>query len=128
MLCRSIIITTLLSYPTYYSSRSSYSYSLQMAQSDVDIFCLQEVWGSGSQRRIRRELEPFYPYALSAVDLDTEPDGDDMACDERDNELIDAILICRMQRCPGFSVVQEAVCGILRLKHNTLYITHTEKK
>ena len=86
-----------------------------MSQSDVDIFCLQELWGSGSQRRIRRELKPFYPYALSAVDLDTEPDGDDMACDERDNDVIDDILNCRMQHCVGMSVVEEAFCGIFRL-------------
>ena len=56
---------------------------VQIALSDVDIFCLQEVFSSDVQRRIRRDLQPFYPYALSAIDLDTEPsDSTTPACGE----------------------------------------------
>ena len=66
-----------------------YIYIYQMVHSDVDIFCLQEVWGSDVQRKIRTDLKPFYPHALSAIDLDTEPTdtttpacGDDSGLDE----------------------------------------------
>ena len=87
-----------------------------MTQSDVDVFCLQEMWGSRIQRRVRRELKSSYPYALSAIDLDTEPDGDEMACDENDNDVLDAFFNCRTQRCPGLPPAEEAFCGIFRLK------------
>ena len=84
-----------------------------MVHSDVDIFCLQEVWGSDVQRKIHTDLKPFYPHALSAIDLDTEPtDTTTPACgDDSDYE---AVIICRAQRCADQLGIAFALCGILR--------------
>ena len=85
--------------------------TLQMIRSDVDIFCLQEVWEVRTQRRIRSALRDVYPYALSAIDLDTETDGDELACDSDD---LDAVFTCRNQSCPGLTGPELAFCGSLR--------------
>ena len=81
--------------------------------SDVDIFCLQEVFSSSIQRRIRSALRDVYPYVLSAIDLDTETGSDEPTCD---SDLLDAFFTCRSQRCPGAVGFRESVCGILRLE------------
>jgi hypothetical protein len=82
----------------------------QMIRSDVDIFCLQEVWDVRIQRKIRTALRDAYPYVLSAIDLDSESDSDEPACNP---DLLDAFLTCRSQRCPGPVGLRVSVCGIL---------------
>ena len=84
-----------------------------MIHSDVDIFCLQEVYSSSIQRKIRSALKDAYPYALSAIDLDTEPEGGKPTCD---SDLLDAFFTCRSQRCPGLVGFRASICGILRLE------------
>ena len=92
---------------------------MQMIRSDVDIFCLQEVWDVRIQRKIRTALRDAYPYVLSAIDLDSESDSDEPACNP---DLLDAFLTCRSQRCPGPVGLRVSVCGILRLKcHHLLH-------
>ena len=81
-----------------------------MQKSDVDIFCLQEVWQASVQRKIRNDLKAFYPYALSAIDL-SGPGSDTPACD---SDALDALFACRELRCPGLSGPQLAFCGTLR--------------
>ena len=86
---------------------------LQMIQSNVDIFCLQEAWTADVQRKIRRDLKPFYPYALSAIDLDTEPsDTTTPSCQQ--GPLLARYFNCRALNCAGQSGVAFGVCGILR--------------
>ena len=82
-----------------------------MIHSDVDIFCLQEVWESPIQRKIRRALKNIYPYALSAIDLDMEPDSDELACDP---DKIDAYFDCEDLACAQLSGAQRSFCGSLR--------------
>ena len=82
-----------------------------MIQSDVDIFCLQEVYEPRVQRKVRRDLKNFYPYALSAIDLDNEPDSDELACD---SDTLNTLFACLTQRCPGVSGPEQVVCGTLR--------------
>ena len=86
-----------------------------MIQSDIDIFCLQEVWEARIQRKIRRDLKDFYPYALSAIDLENAPGSDTPACD---SDELDALLTCREQRCAGLSGAPLVFCGILRYEHH----------
>lgn len=84
----------------------------QIIQSDVDILCLQEVWTADVQRKIRRDLKPFYPYALSAIDLDMPPaDTTPLTCPQ---DGLQEFFNCRALRCAeqtGFAFV---ICGILR--------------
>ena len=88
-------------------------YIYQMVHSDVDIFCLQEVWGSDVQGKIRTDLKPFYPHALSAIDLDTEPtDTTTPACG--DDSGLDEYFACRAQRCADQSGLAFSFCGIIR--------------
>ena len=83
-----------------------------MIQSDVDIFCLQEIWTADVQRKICRDLKPFYPYALSAIDLDTDPsDTTTPSCPQGS---VDAAFDCRALNCAGLSGLAFGVCGILR--------------
>ena len=83
-----------------------------MIQSEVDIFCLQEAWTADVQRKIRRDLKPFYPYALSAIDLDTEPsDTTTPSCQQGS---LATYFNCRALNCAGLSGVEFVVCGILR--------------
>ena len=85
---------------------------LQIAQSNVDIFCLQEAWTADVQRKIRRDLKPFYPYALSGIDLDTDPsDTTTPSCPLND---LDGYFDCRAQRCEGLTGNQFGICGVLR--------------
>ena len=60
-----------------------------MQRSDVDIFCLQEVWQASVQRKIRNDLKAFYPYALSAIDLSGRG-SDTLACGDSDAECLHA--------------------------------------
>ena len=83
-----------------------------MIQSDVDIFCLQEAWTADVQRKIRRDLKPFYPYAQSVIDLDTEPsDTTTPSCQQGS---VDATFDCRALNCAVLSGPAFGVCGTLR--------------
>jgi endonuclease/exonuclease/phosphatase family metal-dependent hydrolase len=82
----------------------------QMIRSDVDIFCLQEVWEVRIQRQIRTALRDTYPYVLSAIDLDSESDSDELACD---SDKLDAFFACRDLACPGQTGPALAFCGSL---------------
>ena len=87
-------------------------FTQQVIQSDVDIFCLQEVWEPSVQRKIYSEVKGFYPYALSAIDLENEPVSDGTtACD---SDLLDAALACRERACQGLTGPALAFCGTLR--------------
>ena len=78
----------------------------------MDIFCLQEVWEPYVQRKIYSEVKGFYPYALSAIDLENEPVSDGTrACD---SDLLDAALACRERACQGLTGPAFAFCGSLR--------------
>ena len=82
-----------------------------MIESDVDIFCLQEVWRGNVQRRLRKELKAYYPYALSAIDLDTQPDNSGPACT---SDEVNIVFTCQEQNCPGLSGPELVVCSIAR--------------
>ena len=82
-----------------------------MINSDVDIFCLQEVWEANTQRRIRKELKDVYPYALSAIDLDAEPSSDGPVCGRSE---LESVLTCQEQRCPGLQGAAMSFCNIIR--------------
>lgn len=79
----------------------------------MDIFCLQEVWTTDIQRKIRRSLKPYYPYALSAIDLEKERvDTTTPACGVASG--VDSYFGCRHQRCAGLSGLAYAACGVIR--------------
>ena len=82
-----------------------------MIKSDVDIFCLQEIWEANVQRRIRKELKDVYPYALSAIDLDGDPSSDGPVCDRSE---VESVLACREQRCIGLQGATLSFCGVVR--------------
>ena len=82
-----------------------------MIQSDVDIFCLQEVWRGNVQRRLRKELKAYYPYALSAIDLDTQPDNSGPACT---SDEVNIAFTCQQENCPGLFGPELVVCNIVR--------------
>ena len=82
-----------------------------MINSDVDIFCLQEIFEANMQRRIRKELKDFYPYALSAIDLDAEPSSDGPVCDRSE---VESVLACQEQRCPGLQGAELSFCNTIR--------------
>ena len=82
-----------------------------MIQSDVDIFCLQEVWRGNVQRRLRKELKAYYPYALSAIDLDTQPDNSGPACT---SDEVNIAFTCQEQNCPGLSGREQLLCSIVK--------------
>lgn len=82
-----------------------------MIQSDIDILCLQEIWSSQQQRKLRADLKPFYPYALSAVDLENEPSNENPACP---SSQLGEYFTCREQRCEGRTGVDFSTCGTLR--------------
>ena len=83
----------------------------QMSQSDVDIFCLQEVWEANLQRRIYSELSEIYPYVVSAIDIESVSNSTATAC--KNNES-DAYFNCREDQCAELSGGSLTVCGILR--------------
>ena len=78
----------------------------------MDIFCLQEVWEVPIQRKIRNALRDTYPYVLSAIDLDSESDSDELACS---SDKLDAFFACRDLACPGRTGPALAFCASLRL-------------
>ena len=82
-----------------------------MIKSDVDIFCLQEIWQANVQRRIRNELKDVYPYALSAIDLDAEPSSDGPVCDRSE---VESLLACQEQHCPSLQGAELFFCMVLR--------------
>ena len=83
----------------------------QMIKSDVDIFCLQEIWEANVQRRIRKELKDVYPYALSAIDLDAEPSSDGPVCGR---SVVDSVLACQKQHCIGLQGATLSFCTVIR--------------
>ena len=78
-----------------------------MIQSDVDIYCVEEVWEADVQRKIRNDLREFYPYALSPIDLDTEPTSTVPPTAAAN------FLRCRSLRCTGQTGLAFGFCGIL---------------
>ena len=85
----------------------------QIIKSDVDIFCLQEVWYADIQRQIYNGVKDYYPYALSAVDLTDSTVSSEPACTR---DTVNQFLQCQAMSCAAFagSFFQTAVCAALR--------------
>ena len=88
----------------------------QIIKSDVDIFCLQEVWYADIQRQIYNGVKDYYPYVLSAVDLTDSTVSSEPACTI---EMLGPALECQINSCSEFSndPPQFAACGGVRYRH-----------
>ena len=72
----------------------------QIIKSDVDIFCLQEVWYADIQRQIYNGVKDYYPYALSAVDLTDSTVSSEPACTM---EMLGPGIECQMNFCSQYA-------------------------
>ena len=88
----------------------------QIIESDVDIFCLAEVWYADIQRQIYNGVKDYYPYALSAVDLTDSTVSSEPACT---TEMLAPAIECQMNSCSEFAndIYQFAICGAIRYVH-----------
>ena len=93
-------------------STNIYSWQ-QIIESDVDIFCLQEVWYADIQRQIYNGVKDYYPYALSAVDLTDSTVSSEPACTR---DTLNQFLQCQAMNCAALadSITQYEICGVLR--------------
>lgn len=85
----------------------------QIIKSNVDIFCLQEVWYADVQRKIYNGVREYYPYVLSAVNLTDNTVSSEPACTV---DMLFPGLGCQMNACGQFASDpnQFAICGATR--------------
>ena len=85
----------------------------QIINSDVDIFCLQEVWYADIQKKIYSGVKDYYPYVLSAVDLTDNTVSSEPACTL---EVLSSVQECQRNACSAFASdnTRFRLCGILR--------------
>ena len=81
--------------------------SLQINDSDVDIFCLQEVFFADIQRQIYRALKERYPYILSATDLTLESESPERACEPQE---LFGVFTCVQTLCAGLPDNEASIC------------------
>lgn len=90
---------------------------LQIDSSDVDIFCLQEIFDTGIQRQIYAALKNKYPYSLSALNLSAEGESAERACSL---EQLQQVGVCAQTQCPNLPPAGGAFAACVALRYSLL--------
>ena len=65
------------------------SFFIQLQRSSADVFCLQEVWLTETQRKVYQGVKDHYPYIVTSIDLTQDPNEDKSpACDGASIQLV----------------------------------------